>query len=76
MPKTNSNKNGRAKASEHGVDGFAALVEDAENLKTSLRDAVSKTNELIAGLKRHRKQSKAVQSTLNSLRQLQSLGVQ
>ena len=58
----------------HGNDGFAALIEDAENLKTSLRDSLSKTSELIAGLKRHRKQSKAVQSTLNSLRQLRSLG--
>lgn len=74
MPKTNNNS--RTKAKEHGDNGFAALVEDAENLKTSLRDAISKANELIAGLKRHRKQSKAVQSTLNSLRQLQSLGVQ
>ena len=76
MPKTSNNKNGRAKASEHGDNGFAALVKDAENLKTSLRDTISKTNELIAGLKRRRKQSKAVQLTLNSLRQLQSLGVQ
>ena len=74
MPKTSNNI--RTKASEHGDNGFASLVEDAEHLKTSLRDAISKTNELIAGLKRHRKQSKAVQSTLNSLRQLQSLGVQ
>ncbi len=72
MPKTNNN--GHAKASEHGNDGFAVLIEDAENLKASLRDSLSKTSELIAGLKRHRKQSKAVQSTLNSLRQLQSLG--
>ena len=72
MPKTNNN--GRTKASEHENDGFASLIEDAESLKTSLRDSLSKTNELIAGLKRHRKQSKAVQSTLNSLRQLQSLG--
>lgn len=72
MPKTNNN--GHAKASEHGNDGLAVLIEDAENLKTSLRDSLSKTSELIAGLKRHRKQSKAVQSTLNSLRQLQSLG--
>ena len=71
MPKTSNN--GHAKTSEHANDGFASLIEDAENLKASLRDSLSKTSELIAGLKRHHKQSKAVQSTLNSLRPLQSL---
>ena len=50
------------------------LIEAAEQLKASLRDTLSKTSELIVGLKRHRKEAKIVRSTLDSLRQLQTVG--
>jgi len=49
------------------------LIEQAESLKSTLRQAAADTSELIAQLKRHRKQSKAVRSTLASLRQLQAI---
>ncbi len=49
------------------------LIGQAEQLKTSLRDSLAKTNELVASLKRHRKEAKIVRTTLDSLRQLQTV---
>jgi hypothetical protein len=54
-------------------NGTADVVEQAEAVKASLREAASKTTQLIAALKRHRKQAKAVQSTLAALKQLQNI---
>jgi hypothetical protein len=84
MPRSTSNGNGQgkangrtspqattsAKADDQGID---VLIEQAEAVKVSLRDSLSKTGELISALKRHRKQSKLVQSTLQSLRKLQTV---
>ena len=50
------------------------LIGQAEQLKVSLRETLSKTSELIVGLKRHRKEAKIVRTTLDSLRQLQTVG--
>jgi len=50
------------------------LIAAAEQLKASLRDTLGKTSELIAGLKRQRKEARIVRSTLESLRQLQDVG--
>jgi hypothetical protein len=60
-------KNGGA---EHGVDG---LIQKAETLKASLRQTLTAANDLIAALKAHKKQNKAVESALSSLRQLQTV---
>ena len=49
------------------------LIGQAEQLKVSLRETLSKTSELIVGLKRHRKEAKIVRTTLDSLRQLQTV---
>jgi hypothetical protein len=53
--------------------GVEALIEQAEAVKTSLRDTLNRTTELITALKKHRKQSRIVRSTLASLRQLQAI---
>jgi len=53
--------------------GIAALIEQAETVKTSLSTAFTETKQLVAALKKHRQQSKALKSTLASLRQLQSV---
>ena len=50
------------------------LIDAAEQLKASLRDTLGKTNDLIVGLKRHRKEARIVRTTLDSLRQLQTVG--
>lgn len=48
-------------------------IEQAKALRASLRDTIAKTNELIRTLQRQQRKSKAVQTTLASLKQLQSL---
>jgi hypothetical protein len=53
--------------------GINALIEEAEAIKTILRDAYDRTAHLLAGLKRQRKESQVVRNTLASLRQLQQL---
>lgn len=54
---------------------FATVLCEAEAVKASLRDAHGQVSRLIAALKRHRRQSKLMQSTLASLKQLQTLEV-
>ena len=74
--------NGRAKpSSEARIAGSRkpaqdsdALIRQAEALRTALRDALLKTNELLKGLKRHRRFSRSVPNTLASLRSLKALG--
>jgi hypothetical protein len=53
----------------------AALIQQTEALRQSLRETLGKTKELLKGLKRHRRQSRAMESTIASLRQLKGLGV-
>ena len=77
-PKSNqqpgSDANAEQTAAENPADnGAGDVIEQAEAVKASLRDAASKTSQLIAALKRHRKQAKAVQSTLAALKQLQNI---
>jgi hypothetical protein len=67
--------NGEARRSRAGQQDIASLIQQAETLRTSLRDTLVKVNELLRGLKRHRRQSRAVQQTLDQLRTLKTLGV-
>ena len=76
----NNNGNGKSKTNGQMPDKpdeavVDVLIEQAEALKASLRDSLTKTNELVSALKRHRRQSKAVQSALVSLRRLQAVEV-
>ena len=78
MSQSRNNQNGRPRSNgaDTGSDGQAgveSLIEQAEAVKTSLRETLANTAELIAALKKHRKQTKLVRSTLASLRQLQSI---
>lgn len=52
------------------------LVEEAEALQGLLRNALTRTTRLLAGLKQQRKQHRLVSSTLASLRQLQQVQAQ
>ena len=52
------------------VTSLAALIQEAESLHATLADARSRTARLIAGLRRHRKQSRLLGDTLRSLREL------
>ena len=82
MSQTRTASEGRAKADDRSQatsngkvdqDDVAVLIERAEAVKVSLRETLSQTSELVAALKRHRKQSKLVASTLQSLRRLQTV---
>jgi hypothetical protein len=61
--------NGHA-GTENSGTSLAGLIQEAEGLHTALSEVKSRTARLIAGLRRHRKQSRLVQETLKSLRQL------
>jgi hypothetical protein len=63
---------GTSKASQPEI---AALIEQAQKLRTALHDLMYEASNLVKALKAHRRQTRAVQSTLASLRQLKGLGV-
>ena len=65
-----ANSNGHP-ASDNPGTSLATLIQDAEALHATLTDARASMSRLIAGLRRHRKQSRLVSETLKSLRQLQ-----
>jgi hypothetical protein len=54
--------------------GIGNPMVQAEALRNSLRQTLAKTNDLITALKRQRRQSKLVQSTLAALQELRSAG--
>ncbi len=64
----NGNGNG-----QHPKAGFSALLEETQSIQNGLRDLLLRTNHLMVGLKSYRRQAKTVQSTLDSLRQLQQV---
>ena len=53
--------------------GLVALVEEAEAVRSLLREAYGRLGRLVAALKEQRKQTRAVQAAVASLRQLQRL---
>jgi hypothetical protein len=67
--------NGQARKATGAQQDIDGLMEQADTLRMALRDALLKTNELLKGLKRHRRQSRALQNTIAMLRQLKTLGV-
>jgi len=64
-----ANSNGRP-ASENPGTSLSTLIQDAEALQATLTDARASMSRLIAGLRRHRKQSRLVTETLKSLKEL------
>jgi hypothetical protein len=63
--------NGTAPANELTME---SVIADAQGLRDALRETYERTGRLIAALKHFGKQSRLVQSTLHSLRQLQNIG--
>jgi hypothetical protein len=47
------------------------LIAEAEAMRTLLQDASTRVARLLAALKQHRRQSRAVQAAMHSLKQLQ-----
>jgi hypothetical protein len=53
--------------------GLGALIEEAQSLKVALRETYTRLSRLVAGLKRHRRQSRLVSATLASLKALRQM---
>jgi hypothetical protein len=68
-PSIQASDNGRV-ASESPGSSLATLIRDAEALHATLTEARSSLARLITGLRRHRKQSRLLNETLRSIRQL------
>jgi hypothetical protein len=69
---TTSPKASRRKASQQDL---AALIDQAVKFRTALHDLMHESSGLVKALKQHRRQNKAIQNTLASLKQLKTLGV-
>ena len=66
---------GTGEAANGEQAGEATLLDQAEAVRTSLRCSLDQVGNLVLALKRDRKKSRLVESTLSSLRQLQKLDV-
>ena len=51
------------------------LIRQAEDLQTALRDCLGRTSQLIKSIKQQQRQRRMLQSTLQSLRELKTLGI-
>ena len=65
-------KSGRRKASQQD---FAGLIDQAVQFRTAVHGLMQQSGCLVKALKQHRRKSKAIQNTLDSIKQLKSLGV-
>ena len=65
-------KASRRKASQQDL---AALIDQAVEFRTALHGLMQEANGLVKALKQHRRKNKAIQTTLDSLKQLKTLGV-
>jgi hypothetical protein len=65
----------KASRRKAALQDLAALIEDAEKLRTAAHDLMHQASGVVKGLKQHRRQSRAIQNTLASLKQLKTLGV-
>jgi len=57
-------------AQQHSEDRHASVIEQATALRTRLHEAFVRTSDLVKSLKRQKRQSRLVETTLQSLRQL------
>ena len=72
-PKTNGNGRKAETRTPTAEADSSSPIEQAEALRDSLKDALDKTRALMRVLKAQRKASRVVESTLASLRQLQTV---
>jgi hypothetical protein len=85
-PSTNGHATGRdnghaaeprtdaAEATDKTGISIGALIAEAQSLRDATRDVYGRAGRLLTALQRHRRQSRLVASTLQSLRQLQQIG--
>ena len=85
-PSNNGHENGRdnghtvaprtdaSEAPDKTGISIGALIEEAQALRDATREVYGRAGRLLTALQRHRRQSRLVASTLQSLRQLQQIG--
>jgi hypothetical protein len=71
MPTNNPTDNVKQRHGPPHQDEPYDPISEAEELRVQLQAALSRTNRLVASLKQHRRQSRAVKTALASLRRLQ-----
>jgi len=71
-PEVTSHKTSSRRAAQQDL---TALIEQAEKFRNAAHDLTHQAGDLVKSLKQHRRQSRAIESTLASLRQLKALGV-
>ena len=67
--------NGRVRHAKAAQQDITALIEQATKLRTALHNLMYEASGLVKALKQHRRQNRAIQTTLASLKQLKTLGV-
>ena len=72
-PRTNGNGRKSTTPAQPTEADSTSPIEQAEALRDSLKGALDRTRELVRTLKRQKKTSRIVESTLASLRQLQTV---
>lgn len=77
MTTSTTNRIQQSTTDANGANGktLAALIEEGEQLRATLREVLSRTNALVVGLKRQRQQSNAMRTALRSLRAMQAIEV-
>jgi uncharacterized protein YlxW (UPF0749 family) len=69
-PSAASNHDNDSASSERGAN-IVELLAEAEQLRSILQDATARLSRLMNGLKQHRRQGRAMQAAMQSLKQLQ-----
>jgi hypothetical protein len=69
---SHAESNGETRTDSNGAEHLPVLIQ-AERLRSALKSALDESRRLIRSLKRQRKQDRLVQSTLASLKELQTL---
>ena len=72
VAKSEPRKSSRRKSGQQDLTG---LIDQAVQFRTALHELMHQSTGLVKALKQHRRQNKAIQNTLASLKQLKTLGV-
>jgi hypothetical protein len=73
VPEPNTSSNGTKETNGSDRPGFAEIVAEAEAIRDLFRQGYTRTHELLANLKRYRKQAQVVRSSLKALKDLQHI---
>lgn len=75
VPTNNGNGNGSriTRQRKPKTSGLVALIEEADALKSAVKEICSRSHKLVVALKRHRKQNRLMQTSLKAIKDLQQI---